>query len=412
MKAEIITVGTEILMGSIVNTNASFLARECAAMGLTSFYQITVGDNEKRLTKLIQEARKRSDILIFSGGLGPTEDDLTKETVAKACGRKLVEDPESRKWIEKLFTGWGRTPTENNWKQALVPEGALVLKNDNGTAPGIILEHEGTHFILLPGPPHELIPLFRDKVKPYLEKLSGTVFHSAMVKVIGIGESQVEDELKDLIDAQTNPTIATYAKPGEVGIRVTASADTEKKAKALVKPVVKEMKRRFGTNVYTTREEVSLEQAVLKLLKKKGMTLSLAESCTGGLLAGRLVNVPGASKVFVSSAVTYSEKAKRQLVGVSGKTLRKYGAVSEECALEMAKGAAKRLHPDCAISVTGFAGPDGGTDKDPVGTVYIGVVIGDKSLCKKRFFNGTREYVRNMAVTAALVHFRELMLSL
>ena len=179
-----------------------------------------------------------------------------------------------------------------------------------------------------------------------------------------------------------------------------------------MKPVVKEMKRRFGTNVYTTREEISLEQEVLKLLKKKGMTLSLAESCTGGLLAGRLVNVPGASKVFVSSAVTYSEKAKRQLVGVSGKTLRKYGAVSEECALEMAKGAAKRLHTDCAISVTGFAGPDGGTDKDPVGTVYIGVVIGEKSLCKKRFFNGTREYVRNMAVTAALVHFRELMLSL
>ncbi|MBQ9437994.1 MAG: competence/damage-inducible protein A [Lachnospiraceae bacterium] len=397
-------------MGNIVNTNASFLARECASLGLSSYYQTTVGDNEKRLLALIERARERSDILIFSGGLGPTEDDLTKETVAKACGRKMVVDKPSRDWIEKLLKDWGRTPTENNWKQAEIPEGADALPNANGTAPGIYLEDKGTHFFLLPGPPGELIPMFQQQVKPILQKLSGRVFYSAMVKIQGIGESKVENDLKDLIDAQTNPTIATYADAGVVKIRVTAGAKTEKKAKEKTGPVVQEIKKRFGNAVFTSKEEVSLEEAVVKLLKKKKFTLALAESCTGGLVAGQIVNVPGASEVFLTGAVTYSEASKQAWLGVSEKTLKKHGAVSEKCAMEMAEGARKRFQTDCALSTTGFAGPEGGTKENPVGTVYFGVSIGKKSYVKKRHFNGNRERVRTQATAWALGFLRRCLL--
>ncbi len=410
MNAEIITVGTEILMGNIVNTNAAFLAGECAALGLSSFFQVTVGDNEQRLLELINRARERSEVLIFSGGLGPTEDDLTKEVVAKACGRKLIEDAESRAWIKKLFADWGKVPTENNWKQALIPEGAQAVHNDNGSAPGIILEDKGNHFILLPGPPGELIPMFRDRIRPYLEKLSGAVLWSAMVKLIGIGESKAEEEIRDLIDAQTNPTIATYAKTGEVNIRITARGKNEKKAKEKAMPVVGELKKRFGSMVYTTKQEVSLESEALRLCKKKGFKLSVAESCTGGLLAGRLTSVPGASKVFAGGVVSYTEKIKKKELGVRGKTLKSHGAVSKACAEEMAQGVRDRFGTEVSVSVTGFAGPDGGTEKDPVGTVYFGICCGKKCVVKKRHFSGNRDRVRDAAVTAALGYLREALL--
>ncbi|MBQ2454322.1 MAG: CinA family nicotinamide mononucleotide deamidase-related protein, partial [Lachnospiraceae bacterium] len=261
MKAEIICVGTEILMGNIVNTNAAYISRGLAGLGVSCFYQSVVGDNDGRLSEVFEEAAKRADIVILSGGLGPTEDDLTKETVAKAMGRKLVEDEKAWKQIKKFFEKRDIKYTDNNRKQALVPEGAKVLYNKNGTAPGIIAEGENVTAILLPGPPGELIPMWDDQVVPYIKEKSDTVFVSEMVKLCGVGESLVETELKDLIDAQSNPTIATYAKVGEVDIRVTASAPDEKAAGKLVKPVVKEIKKRFGSYIFTTDENVTLEAA-------------------------------------------------------------------------------------------------------------------------------------------------------
>ena len=255
MTAEIICVGTEILLGNIVNTNAAYLAEKLAASGLDCYYQTVVGDNAERLAGVLKCAMERSDVILLSGGLGPTEDDLTKETVAKVCGKKLSVDDHSMERIAEFFAVRDIQPTENNWKQAMVPEGAKVLDNDNGTAPGIILETEKNRIVLLPGPPAELIPMFDQQVLPYLDALTPGVICSRMVKLCGVPESQVEDTLKDLIDGQTNPTIATYAKTGEVHIRVTASGENAKAAGKTIKPIVKELKSRFGGDIYSTREE-------------------------------------------------------------------------------------------------------------------------------------------------------------
>ena len=269
MVVELISVGTELLLGNIVNTNAQFLARECAGLGLSMYNQIVVGDNEERLSEAVRTALRRSDIVILTGGLGPTEDDLTKEVCAKVMGYPLEEDAHTRARIQEYFkNGIFKEIPENNWKQAMVPMGALVLDNDNGTAPGLILEKYGKSVILLPGPPVEMYPLFRDKVCPYLQKLQPEMILSRMVKICGCGESQVEERLLDLIDSQTNPTIATYAKTGEVHIRITARVSSEEEADKLIKPVVKEIKKRFGSTVYSTKEEETLEMAVVRLLKK------------------------------------------------------------------------------------------------------------------------------------------------
>lgn len=269
MIVELISVGTELLLGNIVNTNARFLAEKCALLGLSMYNQVVVGDNRERLADAVKTALSRSDLVILTGGLGPTEDDLTKETCAEAMGYGLVEDAHTRARIEEYFKNsiFKEIP-DNNWKQAMVPEGAIVLDNNNGTAPGLILEKDGKRAVLLPGPPNEMIPLFQGQVEPYLQKLRPELIVSRMVKICGKGESQVEDELLDLIDKQTNPTIATYAKTGEVHVRVTASAPNEETAERLIKPVVKEIKRRFGMAVYSIREEETLEMAVVRLLKK------------------------------------------------------------------------------------------------------------------------------------------------
>ncbi|MCM1112301.1 MAG: competence/damage-inducible protein A [Muribaculum sp.] len=410
MTVELISVGTEILLGNIVNTNAAYLAEQCAGLGLSCYYQSVVGDNEERLTGALQSAMERSDIVICSGGLGPTEDDLTKETAAKVCGLELIEDAGWRARIEAFFALRGSTPTDNNWKQALVPAGALVLDNPNGTAPGLIIEGDKAKVILLPGPPGELIPLFAEQVKPYLERLTPGVIYSQTVKICGLGESMVETEVKDLIDAQSNPTLATYAKTGEVHIRVTASAKDGKEAKKLTKPMVKELKSRFGENIYTTEEDVTLEKAVEELLLANKLTLTCAESCTGGLLSARLVNVPGSSEVFKSGLVTYSNKAKRKLLGVKKSTLQKYGAVSARTAEEMARGAANLSKCDVTVSVTGLAGPDGGTKEKPVGLVYIACNIKGKVKVREYHFSGSRAKVRESAVSAALTLMRSCIL--
>ena len=311
MTAELICVGTELLLGNIVNTNGAYLARKCAALGLSMYHQSIVGDNDKRLEETIRTATDRSDVVILCGGLGPTKDDLTKEVAAKVMGKKLKEDKHSRERIQAYMDNYvkshpGTRITENNWKQALLPEGAAAVDNENGTAPGIIMEEKGTVLILLPGPPNELIPMFEEKIYPYLRKKQPEVIASEMVKVCGLGESQVETDIEDLIEKQSNPTIATYAKTGEVHLRVTAKAENEKAARKLIKPVVRELKVRFGANIYTTDEDKSLESAVVDLLRNQDISLTTVESCTGGALSARIVDVPGASDVLKQGFVTYT----------------------------------------------------------------------------------------------------------
>ena len=403
MVVELISVGTELLLGNIVNTNTQFLAEKCALLGLTMYHQVTVGDNHDRLAEVIRTALKRSDVIILTGGLGPTEDDLTKEVCAEGMGFPLVEDTHTHERIEEYFrNNIYKVIPDNNWKQAIVPAGCIVLDNDNGTAPGLILEKYGKSAILLPGPPNELYPLFMNQVYPYLQKLQPEVIRSQMVKICGVGESQVEDKILDLIDKQQNPTIATYAKTGEVHIRVTAKAATEEDAKKLVKPVVKEIKNRFGDYVYSTKEEETLEQAVVRLLKKYELTVTTAESCTGGLLAGRIINVPGASEVYNEGFITYSNKAKRKYLDVSKSTLKKYGAVSEQTAREMATGGVFATDSDACVAVTGLAGPDGGSEEKPVGLVYIATYMKDKVNVQKYQFKGNRAKIREQAVVKGL----------
>ena len=333
MTVELISVGTEILLGNIVNTNAAFLSEQCAALGLSCYHQSVVGDNEERLLEAVRQALSRSDILILSGGLGPTKDDLTKEVTAKAFGKELYEDEHTKKRIEEYFRRvHSDQVTPNNWKQALVPEGAKVIDNHNGTAPGLILEENGKIAILLPGPPNEIVPMFERDVAPYLNRLQPEGIYSKMVKISSIGESKAETMIADLMEAQTNPTIAPYAKTGEVHLRVTAKAASEDEAEELIAPVIEELFARFGDKIYTTEEEVTLEAAVVKLLEEQKMTVTTAESCTGGLLAGRIMNVAGASNVYREGYITYSNDAKERLLGVKRETLMEYGAVSRQTA--------------------------------------------------------------------------------
>lgn len=412
MIAEFISVGTEILLGNIVNTNSAFLAEKCALLGLSVYYQTVVGDNEERMYETIETARRRSDIVILTGGLGPTEDDLTKEVTAKVWGMELVEDSHSRQRIEAYLEEYeknheGRVITANNWKQAMVPEGAIVLDNDNGTAPGLILEKDGKTAILLPGPPNEMRPMFMEKVYPYLREKQPEMIYSQMIKICGIGESQVAEEIKDMIEAQTNPTIAPYAKTGEVHLRLTAKAESEKECKKLIKPVVRELKVRFGRNIFATDEEKTLEEAVVDMLRDQKLTLSLAESCTGGGIASRLVNVPGVSEVLTHGFVTYSNRAKRKCLGVKKSTLKLFGAVSERCAKEMAKGGCFMAQSDICLSVTGLAGPDGGTESTPVGTVFMGCCYNGKTIVQEYHFTGNRSRIREQAIAHGLVLLRE-----
>lgn len=410
MVVEFISVGTEILLGNIVNTNAQFLSQECAALGLSCYYQTVVGDNEERLLETFKTAWKRSDFVILTGGLGPTEDDLTKEVVAKALRKTLVEDAVAKTMIQEYFTKRNIPISDNNWKQAMVIKDAVVLYNDNGTAPGMIVESGEKAAILLPGPPLENIPMFKKYLVDYFESKNSKVIRSVTVKLCGIGESLAEEKIKDLIDSQTNPTIATYAKTGEVHIRVTASAENEKQAFKLMKPVIKELKTRFGVSVYSTDEEVTLEKAVVDLLLANHLTVSTVESCTGGLLAGRLINVPGVSEVFKIGHITYSNKAKRKTLGIKKRVIEQYSAVSEEVALEMVKGSEFLTKADVIVSVTGLAGPDGGTEEKPVGLVYIGCSVKGKVVIEEYHFKGNREKIRQSAVSAALVLMRKCIL--
>ena len=410
MTVEIIAVGTEILLGNIVNTNAAYLAEKCAGLGLSCYHQDVVGDNEERLMETIRLALTRADIILLSGGLGPTQDDLTKEAAAKVMGKELYLHEPSREAIRQFFAERNLEITENNWKQAMVPEGAVVVENPGGTAPGIIIAENGKHVVLMPGPPGELIPMFEKSIMPYLAGLTSGVIYSQTVKICGVGESKAESMVEDLVSAQNNPTIATYAKTGEVHLLVTATAPDEKEAKKLVKPMVKELKGRFGNHVYTTDSEVTLEKAVVDLLAANKLTACTVESCTGGMLSARLINVPGVSEVFKSGYVTYSNKSKRKLLGIKKNNLMKHGAVSEQIAREMAKTAAVLARTDVSVSTTGIAGPDGGTPEKPVGLVYIACNVCGRTTVKECRFHGSREKIRESTVSAALSLMRECIL--
>lgn len=409
MVVELISVGTELLLGNIVNTNAAYLAEQCAYLGFSCYYQSTVGDNEERLIQTLRTAFSRSDLIILSGGLGPTEDDLTKESAAKIFESELFVDEDAKEHIQEYFEKKGMEIAVNNWKQAMVPKGALVLLNENGTAPGLIMEKNGKLMILLPGPPNEMIPMFENQVLPYLRAKAKEIIYSQVVKLCGVSESTVEEQILDLTGSE-NPTTATYAKTGEVHIRVTARGAGETEAKQLVEPVIEELKNRFKTAVYSTEADVTLEASIVNLLKECDLKLVTAESCTGGMVSSRIVNVPGASGVFKEGFVTYSNKAKRRRLGVKKSTLEKYGAVSEQTAKEMAKGGVAFSKADACIAITGIAGPDGGTDKKPVGLVYIACTVCGKTYVEECHFSGNRSKIRESSAARALTLLRNCLL--
>ncbi|MDD3920388.1 MAG: competence/damage-inducible protein A [Eubacteriales bacterium] len=411
MNAELISVGTELLMGQVLNTDAQYMAKELAPLGVDVFHQVTVGDNPGRLKESVRLALSRADIVILSGGLGPTGDDLTKETVAEAFGLSLVTDPDSLAALKRYFACLNREMTPNNLKQADFPEGAIILDNPNGTAPGCIVEQNSKAAILLPGPPRELFPMFKNHVIPYLEKKTGHRLYTREVRIFGMGESTVEYTLRDLMEQQKNPTIAPYAKTGEVTLRITAQCQTDEEGAALVTPVLDTLKSRLGDIVYSTNG-VELPGVCADILTERDLTLSIAESCTGGMLTSALVDVPGSSEFLLEGAVTYSDSAKMHRLGVSAATLRIHGAVSEVCAREMAAGMRRSSCSDYAIATTGIAGPGGGTEKKPVGLVFIAVASETRVVSKTLHLNGDRQRIRTVTVLHALDLLRRELLGL
>lgn len=393
MKCELISVGTELLVGDTLNTNVQYLSRELSLLGISVHYHTTVGDNPKRLEEAVKIAFERSDLIITTGGLGPTQDDLTKEIIAKMFNRRLIEDQHVKKDILAYFANREYPLTANNLKQALVPENVLVLHNDWGTAPGILLDQSGKQIVMLPGPPGEMSHLFQQLVVPLISKKEDQKVMSRYYNLSDIGESAVEDRLLDIIDKQDNPTIATYAKMGEVQIRITANGIDENEMNSLLDQYDKLMVERFGRHLYSQTKE-SLKDAVCKLLLEKNITIATAESCTGGLIASQLTEFAGISKIFSMGLITYSNETKVKLLGVKEETLENYGAVSGEVAREMCEGLLKRSHAKCAVSVTGFAGPEGGGTDKPVGLVYIALHYNNHTEVSSWHFKGERLAVR------------------
>lgn len=409
MKCEILSVGTEILLGDILNTNSRYLSNELANLGIDVYYHQVVGDNRERILSALNEAFSRSDIIITTGGLGPTKDDMTKELVAEFLGMDMYLHEESLKKIEDYFKKMSRIPVKSNEKQAYFPKEAIILENNNGTAPGAIFEKDGKAIIVLPGPPKEMEPMFNESVRKYLESLTGYTIVSEVLRVFGIGESEAENKLQDLIDNGKNPTIAPYAKEGEVTFRITAKGKDEEEARKLIKPLKEEVYNRLGNLIYNTGD-VSIQETVGEMLVNKNMTIGVSESCTGGLVSAKLIEYPGISSVFLEGAVTYSNEAKMRTLNVKKDTLEKFGAVSEETAREMAEGIAKRCGSRIGVSTTGIAGPGGGTEEKPVGLVYIGVYIDGETKVERHVFSGNRSAVRNKASMTALNMVRKSLL--
>lgn len=400
--AELIAVGTELLLGNIANTDAQMISQGLSQLGINVYYHTVVGDNPQRVRQAVDIARGRADILITTGGLGPTCDDLTKVAVAQAFGKELVYHEPSAQRIRERFAQRGTPVTENNFQQAMVPEGCTVLDNDWGTAPGVAFQADGTHVLMLPGPPRECAMMFRHRALPYLQKLSDGVIASRTVKTFGIGESAAEALLRDLMNALHNPTLAPYAKPTGTELRITAHAPTREEALRLIAPVEEQVKAILGDKVIGVDVD-SLEEVCLRLLKDRGLTVGTAESCTGGLLAKLLTDLPGSSAVFRGGVVSYTNGVKAGLLGVPQDLLDRYGAVSPQVAEAMARGAKAALGCDIALSTTGVAGPDADDRGNPIGLVYLGLAWGDQ--CRVTEFRAgpvERERVRRQAAQTAL----------
>lgn len=400
MNAELIAVGTEILLGEIVNTDAQVISQGLSELGINVYYQTVVGDNPERLERAIREAKDRADIIITTGGLGPTLDDLTKETLARVFGKKMALHQPSLDRIKDFFQKIGREMTPNNEKQAWLPEGCTVFVNEWGTAPGCGFEADGKHVLMLPGPPRECNPMWEKCAKPYLYPLAGGCIVSHNVRVFGLGESAMEDRLHDLMASMTNPTIAPYAKTSECFARVTAMADTEEEAEKLLAPVVAQVVDMLGADVYGVDAD-SLEQVVGDGLRARGLTLAVAESCSGGLLSKRITDRPGASDYYKGGVCSYTNEVKMKLLGVRKETLDQYGAVSAQTAEEMAAGVAQALGADVGVGITGNAGPGASEDKE-VGLVYISVYFQGEFITRKTTNTLGRDRVRNQAASNAL----------
>ena len=398
---ELISVGTEILLGDILNTDAQFLSIELAKLGISVIHQSTVGDNRERLLAQLKEAADRSDIIILSGGLGPTPDDLTKEVCCEFFGKKMFLHEPTVEKIKTYFSTKGMKMAQNNLKQAMLPKDCVIFPNDNGTAPGMAIEKDGVHILVLPGPPRELKPMFRNCAVPYLMQFSDRIIVSHNIRTFGIGESLMAERVNDLFDAE-NPTVAPYAKDGEALLRVTAMARTKEEAENLCKPVINEIKNRLDGFVYGV-DYTCIEEAVIEKLKEKQMKVATAESCTGGLIAKRITDVPGASEVFDCGIISYANEIKHRVLGVSEDDLNKYGAVSEPVARQMAQGALKVSGADIAVSVTGIAGPDSDSTNKPVGLVYIGLADRDNVWVRElRTSRKDRSYNRYVSASNAL----------
>lgn len=398
---ELISVGTEILLGDILNTDAQYLSIELAKLGISVIHQSTVGDNRERLLAQLDEAAKRSDIIILSGGLGPTPDDLTKEVCCEFFGKEMFLHEPTVEKIKKYFSSKGIEMAQNNLKQAMLPKDCVIFPNDNGTAPGMAIEKDGVHILVLPGPPRELKPMFQNCAVPYLMQFSDRIIVSHNIRTFGIGESSMAERVNDLFNAQ-NPTVAPYAKDGEALLRVTAMAKTKEDAEGLCEPIIEEIKKRLDAYVYGV-DYNCIEEAVVGMLKEHHLKVATAESCTGGLIAKRITDVPGASEVFECGIISYANGIKHKVLGVSEDDLNKYGAVSEPVAKQMAQGALKVSGADIAVSVTGIAGPDSDSTGKPVGLVYIGLADKENVWVREiRTSRRDRSYNRYVSASNAL----------
>ena len=400
LSAEIIAVGTELLLGEITNTDAVTVARALSELGINAYYQTVVGDNPDRLYDVIMTAKKRADIIITTGGLGPTFDDLTKQVAARAFGKELVLNEEELSRIKAYFEKLGRNMTENNARQAYLPEGCEVFVNEWGTAPGCAIEDEGKILIMLPGPPRECKPMVKYRMVPYLKKLSDAHLVSHSIRIYGMGESSVEDKIAPFAEEMTNPTLAPYAKDGEVLLRVTGKATTEEEADAITKPVIERVCNLLGDVVYGVDID-SLHAAVAKLMLEKKLTLATAESCTGGLVASLITDISGASEFFRGGVCAYTNEMKMELLGIPKELLDTYGAVSSECAEELSRAACKKFGTDAGIGVTGYADPSSGDEKNPGGTVYVAVTLAGKTVSSKIYQPMSRALAKSRAAQEA-----------
>ncbi len=398
---EILSVGTEILLGDILNTNCRFLSSSFAAMGISVLHHTTVGDNYERLAEAVKTALSRSDIVIATGGLGPTPDDITRDVCCKEFGFELKFDESIAKKIKNYFESSGREMPESNLRQAYVPVGGTVFENKRGTAPGLGMKKGGKCLVIMPGPPYEMAPMFNEQVISYLEEYRTCTIISHEVRTIGLGESAMAEIAGELLNME-NPTVAPYCKMGESYLRVSAKAETAEKANEMAKPIIHELKKRLGDYVYGI-DIHGIEERVVKLLKEKNLTLAVAESCTAGYIAKRITDIPGASSVFHYGIVSYSNDVKEKALGVKSETLKNFGAVSEETAKEMAAGIRRVSGADIGISVTGFAGPDSDEEGKAPGLIYVALNAKDYALCEKvETGKNDREYNRFVSASRAL----------